>query len=159
MSKSRILYNYSYRELQQIPDNSGKCYYESYWKIDVVFKKFSGPLQGFEVMLTPQPGAKIVKFACGYKVLGKFRESALGISRRNYKKGERINVDCFLAECHGTQKSFLAIASNDPNVVLIRWAPLRIKQTNRTVINYAKSAWKFIRGTLIKYSIKAILNS
>ena len=159
MSKSRILYNYSYRELEQIPDNSGQCSYESYWKIDLVFKKFSGPLQEFEVILTPQPGAKIVKFACGYKALGKLKDGALAISRKIYKKGERVNVDCCLAECHGTQKSFFTITSNDPNVVLIRWVPLRIKRTNRSIMNYAKSAWKFVRGTLIKYSIKAILNS
>lgn len=159
MSKSRILYNYTCRELQQIPDNAGNCTYDSYWKIDIVFKKFSGPSQEFIVTITPQEGAKIVKCACGYKAVGSFAGKLLTISRKAYKKGERLNVDCFLAECHGNPKGFLTIVSNDPTVVLTRWMPLKIKKTSRGFIDYMKTGWKYVRGTLIKYSIKAIFNS
>ncbi|HMJ69746.1 MAG TPA: hypothetical protein VK508_12670 [Cyclobacteriaceae bacterium] len=159
MFKSRILYNCSYRELKQIPDNEGKCRYESYWKIDIVFKKISGPLEEFVVSLTPQSGAIVVKFAVGSRTAGTLNDNQLTVSRKIYKKGERLNVDCFLAECHGNRKSFMTITLKNPKVALLRWPPLKIKKGNGRIFEFIKVAWKYTGGTIIRYTIRAIFNS
>jgi hypothetical protein len=157
--KCRILYYYSCRELQQVPNSKGEYTRDGYWKVDVAFKNFTSPITELTLNISLQTNGTFVKCACGQKFSASILPKLITVTKRNFKKSERINVDCFLANCHGHPKAYLKITTNDNNIALIKWPFLKMKGKRKPLLHYLTTAWRLLRSTVVKYSIKAIFGT
>lgn len=149
--KRLIKFNYKMILPFQVPDSHGNLAHDRYYKFDFVFKNCSaGTIEELDLVINFNEPAKIVKhFAGDKKLVVERANNNLRLIRRTFKKGNTINVDCFVSELELSSKTLFQIKPADEQLKLSKTFFLKVKRVQNPLVGYLRkniaSLWSFIR--------------
>lgn len=149
--KGLIKFNYKIITPFQVPDSHGNLVHDRYYKFDFVFKNCSaGTIEELNLVIDFNEPAKIVKhFAGDKKLVVECADNTLRIIRRTFKKGNTINVDCFVSELELSSRTLFQIKTADEQLKLCKAFFLKVKRVQNPLVAYLRkhiaSLWNFIR--------------